>query len=137
MSMFHPPSRSGPRRWAGEVGLTLVDTIVALGLLLLCTATIGGFLVQQIHTGGVNVSYSTAYALAAEELEELRGLDYADIASRSRSVAEGALTYTVATVVRTDTPERNMKQITVDVTWNDPGISQHVTVETIYTAVRR
>jgi hypothetical protein len=126
-----------PRRWAGNAGLTLIDTIVGLGLLLLSTATIGQFLVKQIQTGGSNTSYSTAYALAAEELEELRGLDYDSIASRSRSLQEGALTFTVATNVLADTPERNMKHISVDITWNDPGASQHVTVETIFTAVTR
>lgn len=135
--MFRSSAPCLPRQPAGESGLTLLDTIVALGLLLLCTATLGTFLVQQIHTGGVNVSYSAAYALAAEELEALRGLDYADVASRSRSVSEGALTYSVETVVRADAPEPNMKHIAVNVTWNDPGVSQHVTVETIYTAVRR
>jgi hypothetical protein len=109
-----------PRRWAGNAGLTLIDTIVGLGLLLLSTATIGQFLVKQIQTGGSNTSYSTAYALAAEELDQ-----------------EGALTFTVATNVLADTPERNMKHISVDITWNDPGASQHVTVETIFTAVTR
>jgi hypothetical protein len=117
--------------------LTLVDTVVALALLLLGTATIGRFLVQQIHAGGSNAAFSKAYTLAAEELEDLRGLDYGDIGPRSSSLKEGALTYAVKTSVAADTPGPNMKQITVDVSWNEPGASQHVTVETIYTAVQR
>ena len=137
--MYFPatPRTPEPRSWRDNAGLTLIDTIVALGLLLLCTATIGRFLIHQIHSGGTNVSYSTAYALAAEELEDLRALDYKEIVARSRSYEEGALVYKIATAVDDDDPEPNMKHITVDITWNDPGASQHVTVETIYTAVRR
>lgn len=120
-----------------EIGLGLIDAVVALALFLLATATIGQFVVRQVRTGSSNSMYSVAYSLAAQELEELRGLDYQEIASRSGSMREGIITYTVTTSVRPDTPEPNMKEISVKVAWAEPDGKRDVEVQTIFTGVRR
>ena len=130
-------STTPPLPHRGERGFTLMDTLVALGLMVLVTTTIGQFLVRQARAGSTNGAYTRAYALAAEELEDLRALDYADIVSRSSSMQEGSLSYTVATSVLPDTPKPTMKQIAVTVGWNDPDGPKNVTVHTIFTAVRR
>jgi hypothetical protein len=115
----------------------LIDSIVALGLFLLATATIGQYVVRQIRAGSTNAMYSVAYALAAQELEELRGLDYEVIDSRSGAQQEGAIEYTIDTKVVPDSPEPNMKEISVTIGWNDPDGARNVQVHTIYTGVRR
>jgi hypothetical protein len=125
------------RSWRGQRGATLLETVVAVGLFALTAATMGDFLRQQIRTGGANANYSTAYALAAEEFEDIRALPYDEITSRTASLTQGALTFDVDTAVADDTPSPNMKQITVNVNWNEPGGPQHVTVHSIYTEVRR
>jgi hypothetical protein len=120
-----------------QSGLSLIDSIVALALFLLATATIGQSVVRQIRTGSTNSMQAVAYTLAARELEELRGLDYEAIDDRNSSLREGAIEYLVATSVQGDTPEPNMKEITVEVAWNEPDGPQHVQVRTIFTNVRR
>jgi hypothetical protein len=81
--------------------------------------------------------FSVAYQLAAQELEELRGLEYDTIDSRTSQLQEGAVQYTVETTVVPDAPEPNMKEISVDIRWDEPDGAQHVQVHTIYTQVRR
>jgi hypothetical protein len=125
------------KRWQTERGSTLLETVVAVGLFALTAATMGDFLRQQIRTGGANANYSTAYALAAEEFEDIRALPYDEIVARSSSLSEGAITFAVETTVADDTPTENMKQITVNVNWREPGGPQNVTVHSIYTAIRR
>ena len=125
------------RGWRSQQGATLLETMVALGLFALTAATMGDFLTQQIRTGGANANYSTAYALAAEEFEDIRALPFDEIISRTSSMSQGAMTFDVDTAVADDTPSPNMKQITVNVNWNEPGGPQNVTVHSIYTEVRR
>jgi hypothetical protein len=126
-----------PRSWRSQRGATLLETVVAVGLFALTAATMGDFLTQQIRTGGANANYSTAYALAAEEFEDIRALPFDEIVSRTSSLSQGTMTFDVDSAVADDTPSANMKQITVNVNWNEPGGPQHVTVLSIYTEVRR
>lgn len=125
------------RSWRSQRGATLLETVVAVGLFALTAATMGDFLRQQIRTGSANANYSTAYSLAAEEFEDIRALPYDDIVSRSATLSQGAITFAVNTAVSNDTPQANMKQITVNVNWKEPNGPQNVTVHSIYTSVRR
>ena len=84
--------------WRNQRGATLLETVVAVGLFALTAATMGDFMRQQIRTGSVNLNYSTAYALAAEEFEDIRAMQYDDIASRSSSQSQGKVTFAVNTV---------------------------------------
>lgn len=115
----------------------LIETIVALGLFALAVATMGGFIVHQIRAAGSNRYYTEAYALAEQELEDLRALEYQDIASRSSESEAGGMTYKIESEVRAGDPGPNMKNITVKVTWNEPGGKKDVQLQTIYTAIKR
>lgn len=132
--------RGGRRRTRSGLnqrGASLIEAVVSLGLLALSAAATGDFVVHQVRANSGNYSYTTAYSLAAEEIEDLRTLDYDDIGSRTAAHDDGAIRFTVTTTVLANTPETNMKQITVDVAWNDPAGDQHVTLQTIYTSIRR
>jgi Tfp pilus assembly protein PilV len=124
-------------RIRSERGVSLIETVVAVGLFALTAATMSDFLLYQIRAGSSNYSYSKAYAIAAEEFEDIRAMPYESVASRSFTAEEGALTYTVETTVAADTPAPNMKQITVEVSWEEPGGSRNVKIHSIYTSVRR
>lgn len=126
-----------PRSWRSQRGATLLETVVAVGLFALTAATMGDFLRQQIRTGGVNANYSTAYSLAAEEFEDMRALPFDEVASRTSTLSQGSVTFAVDTAVADNTPDINMKRITVNVNWKEPDGPQNVTVHSIYTSVRR
>jgi len=124
-------------RISNQRGSSLVETIVALGLFAISAATTGDFLVQQIRHAAQNNHYSIAYSMAEEHLEAVRAARYVDMVPRSQQVQKGDLTFDISTTVLKDVPAPNLKKIKVQVNWNEPGGSQQVEVETIYTAVRR
>lgn len=111
--------------------------MVALSLFAIGAATIGKFITRQTQIASTNNLTSVAQTLAEEELESLRALDYDDIAPGGHSLSKGSVVFTVDTDVDNNTPAPNMKQITVDVSWEDSLGTQHVTVYTIYTAIKR
>ena len=121
----------------GERGVSLIETVVALGLFALGVATMGDFLTRQIRAGSSNYNYTTAYTLAEEQLETLRAQRFSDMGSDETSVRKGDMTFDVATSVDDGNPEPNLKTINVNVSWNEPGGQRNVSLQTIYTAIRR
>ena len=124
-------------RWSCCRGVTLMETMVALTLFALCSSAIGRLMTAQIRMASTNNLTSRAYALAEEELEAIRALDYSDIASTSRTLDVGNVHFSLATVVQANVPATNLKSITVTVSWNEPTGSRNVALNTIYTAVKR
>ncbi len=120
-----------------ERGVSLLETLVALGLFAIAAGTMSNFLVQQIRMASTNHNFTTAYAYAEQELEDVRALDYTDIASRSSTHTSGSLTFATDTQVVANSPDVNMKNITVTVSWTEPGGARSVALNTIYTAVKR
>ncbi len=129
--------RSSARRRLGERGVSLLETMVALGLFIIAAATTGDFLVSQIRQTTENNLYTVAYAVAEEQLESVRAAKYVDMTAGSDQIQKGDVVFDVATTVEADVPAPNLKQITVNVGWAEPGGRRDVEVQTIYTSVRR
>ena len=134
MLMQHRRQRA---RVGSDRGVSLLETLVALSLFAIAAGTMGNFLVQQIRMASTNHNFTTAYAYAEQELEDIRALDYADIVSRTSSHPAGSLTFTTDTQVVANDPAPNMKKITVTVSWTEPGGARSVALNTIYTAIKR
>ena len=124
------------RRWNAR-GISLIETLVALGLFAMTAATMGKFLVAQIREASSSHLQTKALALAAEELEATRAEKYANMVSGSRTETVGGVLYTIQTTVQSNTPADGLKAIAVNVSWTDPQGPKDVTVNTIYTEVRR
>jgi Tfp pilus assembly protein PilV len=124
-------------RRARQRGISLIETLVALGLFALSAATISSFMVRHIRGASTNNLYTKAYALAEDQLEATRALRYDDMQPGTATVQNGAVTFTVATQIQNDTPANGLKKIQVDVSWNEPEGVKNVSVHTIYTEVRR
>ena len=130
--------RAAGRRRSSERGVTLLETLVALGLFAITSATMGNFLVSQIRRSSSNYLYSQAYVLAEQQLESLRSLpQFTDIVPGSTTTSVGGTQFTVATSVLNNTPADGLKQITVSASWRDIFGAQNVAVQTIYTQVQR
>lgn len=124
-------------RFREQRGVTLAETLVALGLFAVALAGISSFLVFHVRAAGNNFRQTYAYALAEQELEALRALDYGSMASRSSTKTLGGITYTVSTSVFENNPAPNMKTVVVNVAWTDSGGPRNAQLSTIYTQVRR
>ena len=130
-------SEQRPRRRLGERGLSLIETLVALGLFALTAGTMSRFLVGQIRGASTNNLYTKAYSLAEDQLEATRALKYNEMVASTKTVQTGLVKYTVATTVQTDVPADGLKKIQVNVSWNSPQGTKNVSLYTIYTEVRR
>jgi type II secretory pathway pseudopilin PulG len=126
-----------PRRLASTRGVSLLETVVALGLFAIAAATSGNFLVGQIRFASSNYLYTQAYSLAEQQLESMRAQRYDAMAPSSKTVAVGGANYTVQTQLVTDSPTTGMKKITVNVGWTDQTGTKNVSVYTVYTEVQR
>ncbi len=116
-------------------GVTLVETLVALGLFALISASLADFLVHQIRQSSSNYLDTLAYGLAADAMESARAATFADIASGSTTVSEEGMTFTVSLAVDNDTPESGLKTITSNVSWDEPSGSRTISVSTIFTEI--
>lgn len=121
----------------GQRGVTLLETVVALGLFAVGAATVGQFLTEQIRSAASNNVSTKAYALAEQEMESVRMLNYDEMESRSSTQEVGTVTYSLTTTVLADSPAINMKAITVRVDWVEPRGAKDVSLYSIYTSVKR
>jgi type II secretory pathway pseudopilin PulG len=120
-----------------ERGSTLVESLVAIGLFGLVMAAVGNLLITHMRMEGLNIVQTTAIGLAERELEDLRALQYSDIASRTATQTIGGIQYTIRTTVTADSPAPNEKSINTAVTWTDRSGSQSYALNAIYTAITR
>jgi len=119
------------------VGSTLVESLIAMCLFALAATSTSDLLVTHVRAQGSNLNKTTSIALAERELEDLRALDYASIASRSSTQTVGGLRYTLTTTVTADVPAAGMKTINAVVSWIDLKGAQTYAINAIYAAVKR
>ena len=124
-------------RFTSQRGVSLIETLAALSLFALSAATMGDFLTHQIRAAGTNNNYTVAHEVGVEELENIRSFLFEQITSESHQIQKGGMVYQIETSVEDNVPAQNMKSISVDIGWNEPGGERHVVLETIYTAVTR
>jgi Tfp pilus assembly protein PilV len=123
------------RTRAGQRGVSLVEVLVACTLFTLVSAGITSFAVQSMRRTSSNRASAGAVILGQQEIEDLRSLAYADIATRTYGTTLNGLNYSVATAVANNTPANGMKQIIVAVSWTGPwGLQTHV-MRTILTQI--
>jgi prepilin-type N-terminal cleavage/methylation domain-containing protein len=127
------------RRIRAQRGATLIESLVAVGLFGIAAAAISNLLIQHIGAERTNGTTTTAIAIAEAELESIRSLDYADIASRTidPTPATGSPTYHIRTTVVADSPAPSLKSITTQVSWTEPVGAHSVSLYAIYTDVTR
>lgn len=112
-----------------------MEILVAMTLFALTASGLAAFAVHTLRRTSGNRSATGAVIAAQHEMEDLRGLDYPAVASRSYATTIGGLPYGVATSVVPDAPAAGMKQVTVTVGWSEPLGTQSYVVGTILTQI--
>ncbi len=118
-------------------GASLAEAMVAVGLFAIALAAVGSFLVTHIRRAAWSYQRTYAYALAEQELEAMRALDYDQMAGGSRTAMLGNTTFTVTTTVLNNSPAPQVKTVSVNVSWADQRGPQAINVSAAYTKVRR
>jgi type II secretion system protein I len=126
--------RRAPRRRRSG-GFTLVEVLVALVLFAIVASGLAAFAVQSIRRTSDTRAATGAVLLAQQQLEDLRSLEYDDIAGGITTETLNGMDFTVNTDVDDDTPAANMKQVRIDVDWDSPLGQRHYVLETILTDI--
>jgi prepilin-type N-terminal cleavage/methylation domain-containing protein len=116
-------------------GVSLLEILVAISLFAITASGLAAFLVHSLRRTSANRSSTGAVIAAQHEIEDLRGLDYPAVASRSYATTISGHPYGIGTTVANDAPAAGMKQVTVTVSWSEPLGPQSYVVRTILTQV--
>ena len=116
-------------------GVSLLEILVAITLFALTSSGLAAFLVQSLRRTAGNRASTGAVIAAQHEVEDLRSLDYADIASRSYSTTISGKPYGVGTIVQNDSPASGMKAVTVTVAYTEPLGPESYVLRTILTQI--
>jgi Tfp pilus assembly protein PilV len=133
--MTHTDRSLGPRALRNQRGSTIIESLVALGLLAVTTSQVADFLVHQIRQASSNRLDTLAYSVAADVMESTRAQHFGEIATGTTTVDQDGVTFTVSTTVDNDTPDSGLKTITSQVSWNEPAGSRAISVSAIYTDI--
>lgn len=112
-----------------------MEVLAAMVLFALVASAVGALATQSMVHTVRNRHATNAALIAQEELERLRGLDYANLASSTSTVIMGGQTFSVNSNVAADSPADNMSTITVTVTWTGPEGARSYALQTIYTSI--
>jgi len=116
-------------------GFSIVEVLAAMTLFAIVATAICTLATTSTRFTISNRHATAAAMLAQEELEELRGMAYADVDSRGWLATVGAQDFAVDSVVTVNDPAAGMKRIVVTVSWIGPeGYHTHE-LETIFTSL--
>jgi len=128
--------RRRPRR--GSNGSALIETMVAMTIFAAAASATFNVLMLAVFTTRANALDTHAVALATQEREDLRSLQYTVIATRdpytsgSPNLFNGT-PFTVHSEVQNDTPATNMKTATITTSWSYLGRARSYRLQTVYT----
>ena len=118
-----------------NAGFSLVEVMVTMAVFAIAAAAIASQMFHATATISENNQASEAIALAQQALEDLRTLDYQDMATDSKTVTWKGKTFTVAWKVTEDEPEAGMKTIVVTVSWDEKGKTKSYATQSIYSQI--
>jgi prepilin-type N-terminal cleavage/methylation domain-containing protein len=107
------------RRFRGSRGFTLIEIVVAIVLLafgVLASASLTATLMRS-NRGVTN--RTRAVETLRLKVEDLQSQGYAQVGNGNDTATIGGITYNRAWTVTPNTPDANLKTITLTVTWGD------------------
>jgi len=116
-------------------GFSIIEVLAAMSLFAILASAICAVAVTSVRFTTANRHATLAAMLAQQELEDLRGMAYDDIVSRSTIDTVEGQTFTVSSNVTANSPAAGMKRIVVTVSWTGPEGSSDHAIETIFTSL--
>ena len=109
-------------------GFTLVEIIVAMGILTIALLGLVSVTVMVIKGNSFSKTMTTATTLAKYKMEQLKNTSYASLAGGTDTVES---IYTRTWTVTNDSPATSMKTVVVTVQWNWQNVARNVTLSSI------
>ena len=105
------------RKIEGEGGFSLLETVVAMGILAVGLLGMATLQLIAIRGNGAAMKRTEAVAFCEDQIEAFNITPWDDIAEGTTTETESGMTRT--TTVEDDTPLNDIKRITVVVSWTD------------------
>jgi Tfp pilus assembly protein PilV len=115
--------------------MSMIEVLAAMTLFAIAATGLAAFTATSLRFGADNRASGTAHMLAQRELEEQRGLEYEDIATRAYLTTQHGQEFEVSSDVEDDEPASGMKHVTVTVRWTGPLGLRSYGIETIFTSL--
>ncbi len=136
-----PPNPAGKdhrmNRWPYDSGFTLLEVIVAIMIFVVSLLGLISVTTSVIKGNAFSQQVTTATNLAQEKIEVLKreGYDHADLTAGSHNDPGNPLStlYTRSWNVLNNTPDTDIKTLTVTVSWNWRGVARNVQLVTFIT----
>lgn len=110
-------------------GFTLLEVLIAIVILSVALLGMATLTASIIGYNQFADQTTTATTLAQDKMEELKNTSYSSIDDSSSPDTESI--YTRSWIVNNDTPNDDMKTITVTVNWDWKGQTHNVVLKTI------
>ncbi|MBM4258983.1 MAG: type II secretion system protein [Deltaproteobacteria bacterium] len=119
-----------------QSGFTLIEVLVGMVIFAISSLAVAMLMVNHTQLVSLNSQSSEAIALAQDKLEDLRTMNYTDLASNSAPpVTKKGVGYTTSWTVQQNTPATNMTTLTVTVAWNHKGVAKNYVAKSIFSSV--
>jgi prepilin-type N-terminal cleavage/methylation domain-containing protein len=116
-------------------GFSIIEVLAAMSLFAILASAICAIATASVRFTTSNRHATLAAMLAQRELEDLRGMAYDAIVSRSTADTVEGQAFTIASGVTVNSPAAGMKRIVVTVSWTGPEGSRDHEIETIFTSL--
>ena len=115
-------------QWRDQKGLTLVEILVAIGIIAIAILGLVSVTVTVMKGNTFSKTMTAATTLASDKMEQLKKTSYAGLASGADTVQS---LYTRTWTVTQDSPAANMKTVVVTVQWTWEGVARNATVRSL------
>lgn len=112
-----PVKTRSPKPSFAAAGFTLLEVLLALVLLTTAILSLSEAFSGGLFLGSQNENDLVALSLAREKMETIRNTAYSSVADETKAVVTGFPAYQREVVVTT--PQTDLKQVAVNVTWDD------------------
>jgi prepilin-type N-terminal cleavage/methylation domain-containing protein len=116
-------------------GFSLVEVLASVTLFAIVSSAMGLLATQSMRRTTENRHSTAAVLIAQQELERLRGLDYPSLAGGTYGTTMGGQSYSVNTAVTPNSPDPNMSEVVVTVSWTGPEGARSYALRTIFTDI--
>ena len=117
-----------------DSGVTLIEILIAVTILAIGLLGVAGLQVTAIKGNSHGNTISQATAIAEEQVETIRNMDYSEVTFDPNPLIENNIDgtiYTRTTEVEDNTPLTDLKRVTVTVSWSAGNKSRQVQLRTI------
>jgi prepilin-type N-terminal cleavage/methylation domain-containing protein len=117
-------------------GFTLIEVLVGMVIFAISSLAVTSLMVNHSQLVSLNSQSSEAIVLAQDKLEDLRAMNFTDLASNTApAVTKKGIAYTTSWTVQKNTPATGMTTLTVTVAWNHKGVAKSYVAKSIFSSV--